>query len=308
MSRRALILAAGLAAVTACQIDESLGGVDGVMFGVAASTNTTDEATQEAALLSVELKTRRRFDLDRIYRQWDTAVPGAREQWTIAQGRTPIVSFKAAPEAPWSAIARGDQDAKLEAIARGFLALGVPVFAIFDQSPENAGGALGTPDEYATAYHHIVETFRTVGATKVIWIFNLKSTSFPMLAELYYPGDDVIDWIGTSAYNYGVANGDRSFSFQGLISGFLDWAKPRGKPLIVTEWNCKEDPRTPGLKAMWINAARATVHATPELRAVSAFWSVADGTGFDSSESALEAFREFAADPYTNLRDAGPAE
>ncbi|HEX4417737.1 MAG TPA: hypothetical protein VH165_07550 [Kofleriaceae bacterium] len=308
MSRAAVAALAGaLVALGACRAEQSVGDVPGVLFGAAVTTNTSDAATQEAALTMVEAQAGRRFDLDRIYRQWDDPVPGARELWTIQLGRTPIVSFKATSEAPWPAIANGDADAKLAAIAAGYVALPAPVLCIFDQDPENTGGALGTPADYAAAYRHVVETFRTAGAANVQWIFNLKSPSFPDLADLYYPGDDVIDWLGTSAYNFGVGDGGRWVSFADLIADFVAWATPHGKPLIVTEWASDEDPGDPDRKATWIADAAVTVHATPKLRAMSAFWSLLDGTRFDTSLAALDAFRVFAADPYTNLRAAdGP--
>jgi hypothetical protein len=304
MTHHPITLAAALAALGACHVDDSVGEVQGVLFGVAASTNTTNEVTQQAAFTSVELKAERTFDLDRIFRQWDNAIPGSRERWTIEHGRTPVVSFKSAVEAPWSAIANGEHDTEIAAIAEGYRALQVPVFCIFDQSPENNGGALGTPSEYALAYRHIVDEFRGAGVTNVQWIFNLKSTSFPMLANEYYPGDDVIDWIGTSAYNYAVGPGGKWESFANAIASFLDWASPHGKSLIITEWNSRDDPDDPAHRAVWIDEARATVHTRPQIRAMSAFWSVADGTGFDSSVPVLEAFRAFAKEPYTNLRAA----
>jgi hypothetical protein len=306
MTHRAIILVAAIPALIACHTDESVGDVRGVLFGVAAATNMSNEAIQESAFTSVELKTGRRFDLDRIFRQWDNARPGARERWTIEHGRTPVVSFKAASDAPWQAIANGEHDAELAAIAGDYIALQAPVFCMFDHDPENSGGELGTPSDYAAAYRHIVARFRNAGATNVTWIFNLKSPSFPDLSDLYYPGDDVIDWIGTSVHNFGIATGGRWVSFANLIADFVSWATPRGKPLIVTEWTSNEDPDDPDRKAAWIDAAAAAVHATPQLRAISAYWSVADGTGFDSSAPALDAFRAFAADPYTNLREAGP--
>ena len=304
MRQPAITLAAALAALTGCQVDEPLGDVHGVMFGVAAATYSMDEATQETAFAGVERKAERTFELDRIYRQWDNARPGSRELWTIEAGRTPIVSFRTTTLA-WSAIAKGDHDAELDEIAAGYVALKVPVFCIFDQVPENSGDTLGTPADYAAAYHHIVGRFRAAGATKVAWIFNLKSTSFPPLADLYYPGDDVIDWIGTSAYNFAVGPGGRWDSFESLVAAFVAWAEPHRKPLIVTEWTSKEDSDDPERKAEWIRAATAYVKATPQIKAMSAFWSVTDGTGFDSSEPALHAFRDMATDPYLNLRKPG---
>lgn len=290
-----------LLALAACTTDSSVGSVSGVLFGAAAATGSNDAAIQQAAVTGIEAQLGRTLDLDRIFRQWDTAVPGARERWTIDAGRTPIVSFKATADAPWPAIARGDHDATLAAIAAGYAALPARVFCIFDQDPENAPAALGTPADYAAAARRVVTVFRATGADNVVFVFNLKSPSYADLADAYYPGDDVIDWLGTSAYNFGAASGGRWISFADLIADFLAWSAPHGKPLIVTEWASNEDPDQPGRKAAWIDGVAATVHATPELRALTAFWSTQEPR-FDSSTAALAAVRAFAADPYTQLR------
>jgi hypothetical protein len=295
-------LLAAILVLGACAAGEQVGDVSGVLFGVAVATGTSDDTMQESALTAVESEASRHFDLDRIYHQWDNAIPGAREQWTIDHHRTPIVSFKALAPGDWRAIANGERDAMLAAIAGGYAALPAQVFCIFDQDPENTGSGVGTPGEFAAAYRHVVGVFRGAGVTNVVWIFNLKSPSFADLADAYYPGDDVIDWIGTSAYNYGAASGGRWVSFADLIADFVTWATPRGKPMIVTEWASEEDPSAAGRKAAWIEDAGATAHATPQLRAMSAFWSLTDGMRFDTSPAALDAFRALAADPYTNLR------
>ncbi|HEY0190880.1 MAG TPA: hypothetical protein VGC42_07125 [Kofleriaceae bacterium] len=300
--RAAAALAAALA-LAGCRADASIGDASGVLFGAAAATATADEAAQEAALIALEGETGRTFDLDRIYHQWDTAVPGVREQWTLDAGRIPIVSFKASSDVPWPALARGDAEPRLAAIAAAYRALAAPVFCIFDQDPENSGGALGTPADFAAAYRHIVLAFRAAGATNVTWIFNLKSPSYPHLADQYYPGDDVIDWLGASAYNFGVASGGRWVSFADLLTDFVAWATPHGKPLIVTEWASTEDPADPARKATWITDAARAVHDLPQIRAISAYWSMVDGNRFDSSPRSLAAFQAFAQDPYTHLRD-----
>lgn len=294
-------LAALALALAACTTDASVGSVSGVLFGASAATGSNDPAIQQAAVTAIEAQLSRPLDLDRIFRQWDNAVPNAREQWTLDHGRTPITSFKASADAPWPAVARGDHDATLAAIAAGYAALAAPVFCIFDQDPENAPATLGTPADYAAAYRRVVASFRAAGATNVAFVFNLKSPSYPDLADAYYPGDDVIDWLGASAYNFGAATGGRWVSFADLIADFLAWSRPHGKPLIITEWASNEDPDQPGRKAAWIDNLAATVHATPELRALAAFWSTQEPR-FDSSDAALAAMRALAADPYTQLR------
>jgi hypothetical protein len=305
MARIALVVA-----VAACQHDVAVGESSGVLFGAAVVTSMADIASREAGFTQAEMLSGRHFDLHRIFRNWRNAVPGDLEQWTIANGRTPIISFRTdeTTDPKWADLAAGTEDKQLSMIAAGYAGLGVPVFGIFDQSPENNTPDFGTPDDFVAAYRHIVQTFRTAGATNVAWIFNLKSPSFPGRADQFYPGDDVIDWIGVAAYNFGINNeGGRWEPFENLIAGFIDWSKPHGKPLFVSEWASEEDLSQPGRKGMWIEDAKEKIiHHFPEVRAMSAQWVEANTLAFDSSPSSLDAFRAFAADPYTHLRPDSP--
>jgi len=295
MVRIALVVA-----LAACQADIAVGESPGVLFGASVQPRMLE--TEQAAITRGEKDSGRHFDLHRIYHQWDDAVPGALEQWTIANGRTPIVSFKTTLH--WADLAAGAGDDKLSAMAAGYAALGAPVFCIFDQNPENTTPGLGSPADFAAAYRHIVLTFRAAGVTNVMWIFNLKSPSFPDLADQFYPGDDVIDWNGVAAYNFGVNMGGRWVSFADLIADFIAWSTPHGKPLIVSEWASTEDASQPGRKAMWIQNARAAIQTFPQVRAMSTQWVDDNDLNMDSSPSSLAAFRAFAADPYTHLRDS----
>lgn len=297
MARIALVVA-----VAACQHDVAVGESSGVLFGAAVVPPMADIASREAGFTQAEMLSGRHFDLHRIFRNWSDPVPGELERWTIANGHTPVISFKT--DLQWAAFAKGDGDAQLSAIAAGYAALGVPVFGMFDQSPENTPEQ-GTPGDFAAAYRHVVETFRTAGVTNVAWIFNLKSPSFPGRADQFYPGDDVIDWIGVAAYNFGINNdGGRWVPFEDLIAGFITWGGARGKPLFVSEWASEEDLSQPGRKGMWIEDAKLAIQRLPQVRAMSAQWVEANTLAFDSSPSSLEAFRAFAADPYTHLRDS----
>jgi len=60
------------------------------------------------------------------------------------------------------------------------------------------------PERFVAAYRHIVETIRRAGAKNITWVFHLDVTQWPEAAwnrfENYYPGDDVVDWIGVSCY------------------------------------------------------------------------------------------------------------
>ena len=71
-------------------------------------------------------------------------------------------------------------------------------------------GLIGVgPTKFREAFRHIVEVRRAEGATNIVWALHLNMENWPAdepgnNAGAYYPGDDVVDWIGFSMYqNYG---------------------------------------------------------------------------------------------------------
>ncbi|MEO8205789.1 MAG: glycosyl hydrolase, partial [Chthoniobacterales bacterium] len=69
---------------------------------------------------------------------------------------------------------------------------------------QNGKSLFTGPAKFVQAYRHIVETIQRGGANNITWVFHLDITDSPDHAwnrfENYYPGDDVVDWIGVSCY------------------------------------------------------------------------------------------------------------
>jgi len=174
---------------------------------------------------------------------------------------------------PWSELAAGggssaaDQDIKtmVDAVAQ----LPVPVILIFNHEPEDdacgPGGGEGNPDEYRAAYRQFAADVRSEAAaqgnTRISLGWVLQSGTFDMAAqgddvpftscgrlsasrllpdnplrnpENFYPGDDVVDWLGTDVYTHGT---DHSLS--SAVQPFVDWAStacPAKHP--ATDWSC----------------------------------------------------------------------
>ena len=63
----------------------------------------------------------------------------------------------------WSSIANGDQDAWIGERADAFQNFGYPVYLVFHHEPEDDQGAFGSAAEYAAAFRHVVDVFRTTG-------------------------------------------------------------------------------------------------------------------------------------------------
>jgi glycosyl hydrolase family 26 len=55
------------------------------------------------------------------------------------------------------------------------------------------------PGPYKAAYRHIVNLFREEGATNVGWAFHIDATDNNNGFK-WYPGDDIIEWVGTTCY------------------------------------------------------------------------------------------------------------
>ncbi|MDH3249489.1 MAG: S-layer homology domain-containing protein [Acidimicrobiia bacterium] len=132
-----------------------------------------------------------------LQRVWDAgAVP-------VAHLEAPLTSAQ---------IASGAFDADLEAWALGFkrwLDADPSHVAIVAPLQEMNGNWVPwgmDPLNYRNAYRRIVDLFRSLGVTEtqVRWMFAPNGVSvFPYSATDYWPGGDVVDIVGLSAYNFG---------------------------------------------------------------------------------------------------------
>jgi hypothetical protein len=274
----------------------------GCLFG-----STTPGGLETAE--SMAAKTGRSLDVNHSYYRWDDRVPSAEDRADVAAGRTPLISFKPATKGGqvlrWADVASGRYDARLREVAQGLKSLGKPVFFSFHHEPEN-DQAFGTPAEYRAAWRHVAEILRQEGATNVVKTYVTMGWK-PELSEAYYPGNDVVDWVAGDPYNwaYSKSHFDAPWrSFEAAAGKFYAWAKGKGKPIMIAETGCVEDPRDPGRKAQWIREMGETLkHKWPEIKAVCYFNNNHDdGRGINGwhieSPQALAAMRELAQDPY----------
>jgi beta-mannanase len=98
------------------------------------------------------------------------------------------------------------------------------------------------PSNYKLAYSHIQDIFRQEGVpdSAVLWVFAPNGWSEPgQEFELYYPGDDLVDVVGFSAFNFGacVAGGVGWDTFDVAIQPYLDRmnAMAPSKPIFLAQ-------------------------------------------------------------------------
>jgi hypothetical protein len=88
------------------------------------------------------------------------------------------------------------------------------------------------PDPYKAAYRHIVNLFKEQGVTNVRWAFHVDATDNNN-GYKWYPGDDIIDWIGTSCYGAESKKGCIR-TLQNIYDSFASISTT--KPLGIFEW------------------------------------------------------------------------
>jgi hypothetical protein len=235
-------------------------------------------------------------------------------------GLTPVITWEpwkrdftnpvaTQPEFTLQTIAAGSQDDYIRSWARSAASLGVPIVIRFAHEQSTEPGVRswypwqGDPEGYRGAFRHIVQIFREEGATNVQFFWS--GMWLHQWAEEYYPGDDVVDWIGTTILNHGTGISEDWAAwrtFDDLFAVQYQAAVQWGKPVMIVELGTAEQG---GDKADWLRDTFSSLPTKyPLVRAVLLFevasdrewpnvdWSIA------SSPQSLTAFREAITDPY----------
>ena len=204
-----------------------------------------------------------------------------------------------------ASIAAGSHDAYITRWAEGARAYGGPLLVRFahemntDHYPWSEAVNGNQRGQYVAAWRHVVDIFRTVGASNVSWVWspNVAGPGTLPLARLY-PGDHYVDWVAADGYNGGTAlpcGGWLTFTqiFDATLAELASLAP--GKPVMIGETASTEDG---GAKASWITEFFAELARRPQIRGFVWFnhqketdWRI------ESSVAATRAFAAGVADP-----------
>ena len=119
------------------------------------------------------------------------------------------------------------------------------------------------PTAYVRAWRRLHRIFREHGADNVAWVWSPNWNSRPAVAwnrlHRYYPGDDYVDWVGVSGYNFD--GGSPSTMFSAICKEY-----GTRKPIVLSETAAVDHGGRS--KAEWIKSLSAWVKATPVVGAV----------------------------------------
>jgi beta-mannanase len=206
-------------------------------------------------------------------------------------------------------IAAGGHDEYIRAWAQGAKSVDVPIILRFAHEQSTEPGTRpwypwqGDPEGYKAAYRHIVTLFHEEGVAKAQFLWSAMWLDW--WASEYYPGDDVVDLVGTTVLNHGTGATEdwaRWRTFDEMFGEQYQAALQWNKPIMITELATAEQG---GDKAAWLRDCFTSLEVKyPLVQGVLLFetesdrewpginWSVA------SSQESLDAFGEAIDNPY----------
>lgn len=185
-------------------------------------------------------------DPDVNWARWATA-PGMERRLVITQNLFPAELN----DADWRAAgARGDYAEHARTLARNLVAagLGDAVIRLGHEAngtwyPDSIGDTLEEHELWRQFWRQTVLAMKSVpGANfRFDWCVNAWYRAIPFAQ--YYPGDDVVDFVGVDAYDGGIAASTALdqrwpivFGREGGVREVLRFATAHGKPLTIPEW------------------------------------------------------------------------
>ena len=235
-----------------------------------------------------------------LYKRWDGPVPVPELQSIADTGAVSVVSWGCGSD---QAIIDGLEDDHIRSYAETLRAFGRPVFLRYAwemnlEGPQRASCASGEgPAGFVAAWRRIRELFRAMGADNVAFVW-CPGSSRPDNWRAYFPGADVVDWIGIDGYVRDPDPAAATTAFPLLFGPFYAEFVGEGKPFMVGETGA-----LPGAQAEYLSSLAALLpSAYPQVKALAYFDAPGPRGEWSLDESGQRAFNSLAADPYFSFR------
>lgn len=274
---------------------------DDLKIGAWVGTQPTDAKIKEFNSLQ-----NRKLDIVHMFINWSTNFDWVRTYAdpVYANGSVLMITWE-----PWEydtvKIKNGNADSYIRKMASDIKAYGKEIWlrplheANGNWYPWGIGDSkVNTNDTYIAAFRHIVDVFRSQGATNVKWVFNLNCNNVGANATFtgFYPGDQYVDYTSIDGYNWGTTQswGSTWQSFDQIFLSAYNALKPYNKPILIGEFASTE---VGGDKARWITESFNTIRSSYDKVFAAIWFSENKETDWriNSSESSLSAYKKAVA-------------
>jgi hypothetical protein len=205
------------------------------------------------------------------------------EPWTTGAGADQ-------PDWTLAATIEGRWDDRYATIARAVVAYREPVLIRYGHEMNGHWYPWGTANgnrqgEYVKAWKHVVDLFRTVGATNALWVWSpniLRGADNRPLKD-FWPGDRYVDVVGLTGY--GVRETSPNTTFRATLKQIYDLTD---KPVLLTEVGAQPGPQ----KRSWLKAFGPWLLDTPRVEGF--IWNQVTRDGdwrYNDTASNLSAFK-----------------
>ena len=267
--------------------------------------------------------------LIRGFSDWDDNIGAdhSLHRWVKDNDRELIVSVNARRNngsiVRWREIANAQPGSTLyqdmQDLASGVRRHGDTMTVIFHHEPEAGPNAVfGNNEDFKAAFRKLHQVFNAEGANNAQFAWVMTNWAFavgdlrpddPRVADRWYPGDAVVDFIGADPYNWNNCRNTTTEpwrSLEEIIEPLIRWSDNTNKPLILAEFGTDDGPGN--AKEEWIDDVRELLKSgkhRDRIAAVLYFHSDHTQAGFpacnwflDVSSSSLNAARRLAQDPF----------
>ena len=270
------------------------------------------------------------------------------EQFDLEKNRITLVGWQCGDSVK---IKNGQLDAEIDAAAEAFKAYPREFFMRYCWEMDGRRGEKATlaghPDDFIAAWRYIYNRIVNIhGVKNVIWVWCANANGYKVNytfpapygrtepAPLFYPGDDVVDWISADGYNWHGSfseNGKDDYrDFLEIYDEFMLWARTADptrnkgastKPIMIGEYGSQEQQDGGAWKATWFRKAHDTVKPRPaglaadqdkwkgaysDIQAL-VYYDVVGKSGDDeggwavqTTDKSFDAYKEAALDPWFN--------
>jgi hypothetical protein len=268
--------------------------------------NLQDEITR-AEIASYEQAVGKRAAWVYFSNHWfsQRTFPAETAAWIRASGSVPYIRLMlwSSPEQnreekqfTLPRILKGDFDEDFRSWGRAAAAFGSPVIAEFgtevngkwypwngwwngqEETAQYGDPAIPDgPERFRDAYRRIITLMRAAGARNITWVFHVNYNESPQALwnrfENYYPGDDVIDWIGVSVYGAQQPGNNQWPEFRAIMDGVYPRlaALSSSRPIIIAELGATRD-NILGSQALWAQRALSDLASNRWPRVIGFAW------------------------------------